>query len=179
MKSDSGDLWPWIDQDDEETWLDMTLLKMMTNTKINTKPWQRYDMVCELVWNFWHFAQLKPWIHATHCDMKTIKSEAEEKSMPLISKISTENLQAYGHYFDLTIVNNDIDETIRWNSTELIISIHIDKNQQNSADPKLIIIIVQNPWESSWKDQRNPSMGPNLMGLLTLRIRLDIPGHNL
>ena len=27
----------------------------------------------------------------------------------------SKTLQAYGHYFDLTIVNNDIDETIRWN----------------------------------------------------------------
>ena len=31
----------------------------------------------------------------------------------------------------------------------------------------------QDPWASSWKDQRHPTMGPNLMGLLTLRIRWD------
>ena len=28
-------------------------------------------------------------------------------------KMMKKLLQAYGHYFDLTIVNNDIDETIR------------------------------------------------------------------
>ena len=31
----------------------------------------------------------------------------------------------------------------------------------------------QDPWAGSWKDQRHPTMGPNLMGLLTLRIRWD------
>ena len=35
-------------------------------------------------------------------------------SLERLAKESDCLKQAYGHFFDLTIVNNDIDETIRW-----------------------------------------------------------------
>ena len=38
------------------------------------RKWQRHDMACELVWNCWHFRQLRTWIHDNRCDL-TIKSD--------------------------------------------------------------------------------------------------------
>ena len=37
-------------------------------------------------------------------------------SLERLAKESDCLKQAYGHFFDLTIVNNDIDETIRWSA---------------------------------------------------------------
>ena len=46
-------------------------------------------------------------------------------SLERLAKESDCLKQAYGHFFDLTIVNNDIDETIRfvleWSGVEIII----------------------------------------------------------
>ena len=48
-------------------------------------------------------------------------------SLERLAKESDCLKQAYGHFFDLTIVNNDIDETIRfvlkWTEVEIIMSV--------------------------------------------------------
>ena len=46
------------------------------------------------------------------------------------------------------------------------------QNHPEWSQIRIILIIGhQDPRTSSWKDQRHPTMGSNLMGLLTLRIR--------
>ena len=33
------------------------------------RPWQKHDMACELLLNYWPFRQLRTWLHDNHCDV--------------------------------------------------------------------------------------------------------------
>ena len=60
----------------DETWHDQRP-KIKDKDKKRQRPWQTQDMACELVWNCWHFRQLRTWIHENYCNL-TIKSDTEQ-----------------------------------------------------------------------------------------------------
>ena len=80
-------------------------------------------------------------------------------SLERLAKESDCLKQAYGHYFDLTIVNNDIDETIR--------SVFLGQERKK----KYIISYFQNLGKSIRENQLDSSVGSDKLGLLTLILR--------
>ena len=80
-------------------------------------------------------------------------------SLERLAKESDCLKQAYGHFFDLTIVNNDIDETIRYLIPETYILLHEDDYLFN----------LQNFGAGIRKNQRYFPMGSYQLGLLTNR----------
>ena len=69
MVLETSDLWDtW-----SEWWGDITSPKTNDQRqRLRQRLGQRLDMACELVWSYWHFRQLRTWIHNNHLNL-TIK----------------------------------------------------------------------------------------------------------